>query len=349
MRKIRSSFIFVLALITFAVFAGCADSQVEGDFEFRNLTVREQSPALVLVSFRLANQEDGAPQPNLTIDDFIIEEDSQPLSPTESRVRIVQRTRAFELETVIMLDFSASVVENEFDELIDAARTLAETLAHTSKIAVYYFDGRDSPFLIADFDDSSPGERIEEFRNHSIIDPSTNLRGAISEGLRILDRRRAEFAREARELDQTGLYGGSLVLFTDGQHTAGTGPNYPSEPQTLRDVDTSDHAIFTVGVDGESDIEFLEKVGRDGFEVADPRGNLAEAFNRLTDSINDFANSYYTVAYCSPLRTGRHELSINIKGREGLEGTARISFDADDFSAGCSESLIDDLFPAEEN
>ena len=317
----------------------------EGDFNFENLMVRREDPALVLVSFRLSTKDNDTPEPFLTLNDFELSEDRRPLSPAESQVRLVQRTRAFQRDTVIMLDFSFSVVTSTetFNQLLDSSRSLAQLISGESDVAVYYFDGRVMPVLIHGFGSPNPAASIEMFRSHTVVDGSTNLHGAVSIGLDILDERRRNF--ENSGLDEE-LYGGSLVVFTDGTHSAGFGDGYPNRNETLDDVSRSDHAIFAVGVEGEIDTEFLSTVGRDGFEIADAKGNLIPAFNRIGEVFDRFANSYYTIAYCSPSRAGSHEFSIFVRERRELRGSATISFNADGFAAGCNRELLDERFPA---
>ncbi|MBX2810163.1 MAG: VWA domain-containing protein [Myxococcales bacterium] len=332
-----------VTLLVAPVVALSCRSQVEGDFDFPNLVIEAQPPALVSVSFRLLVAETGEPEPYLQLQDFELLEDNAPISPTESQVQLVQRARAFKQEAVIMLDFSASVVRGDFDAVINAASRLATKLSETSAVAVYYFDGRVSPTQIATFSDPDPDLKIESFRDHDLIDSSTNLRGAITSGLTILDERQ----RNHEKIDglDPNLYSGSLVIFTDGTHNAGETGGYPSERTTLNTVDRSPHALFTVGVEGEVNINFLETIGRDGFELVNPNGNLEDAFSRLSTTFANFANSFYTIAYCSPSRAGEHSFSIRIKERRNLRGEAILHFDADGFSAGCDESLIDKRFP----
>lgn len=338
------------ASLTIAV--GCDSADIEGDFNFENLIVRELDPALVVASFRLTTGEDNKdPVPYLKVDNFQFEEDERTITgqDAEAHIRMVQRRRAFRFDAVIMLDFSGSVAGDPTtrNRVIDGAIALTSSVAQEADVAVYYFDGRVDPVRIHDFGTPNPAASIAAFRDHVVVDSSTNLHGAIVKGVEVLDRRFESFKNTGEDEE---LFGGSLVIFTDGTHRAGEGNGYPSRREAREKVRDSDHAVFTVGVEGDVDDEFLRAIGRNGFVVARRASGdaaLGTAFTEIAGEIDKFANSYYTVAFCSSRRAGDHDLTIRIPDWMGLSGRARLGFSANDFGAGCTRALIDDRYPSE--
>ncbi len=223
-----------------------------------------------------------------------------------------------------MLDVSGSVL-GSLPELKTAAKSLIEGLSRQPRVALYTFDGRAEPQLRADFTtdlglvasaiDAIPAERI---------DTSTNLNGAVVQGVARLEARRVE-------VEATGvLYAGALALFTDGTDRAARVPRSAA----LDAVGDSSVSVFTIGLGSEIDKEYLRDLGRSGdVALSDDLDGLNDAFAEVGQAISALANSYYVVAYCSPSRASSHELSLSVPG---YDGEWKGSFDATGFAGGCS-------------
>jgi hypothetical protein len=234
---------------------------------------------------------------------------------------------------------SGSVTENDLPSLLNAAQGFAPG----QKMAVYYFDGRPEIIQVVGFtaDLGELKRGIQSLQGHRIVDDSTNLYGAVSRAIDVLDERK-------RGRDQ--LYGSALTVFTDGTHQAGTtwptlrgifgwdeSPDgkptttaYPGKREVILKARRSDHALFTIGLGGEIDEKVLARIGREGFVSAANVAGLPNAFNRLID----LQHSTYVVTYCSPRRTGRHRLKVAVEW-EGMKGSYTHRYSADGFSGTC--------------
>jgi uncharacterized protein YegL len=260
----------------------------------------------------------------MDLGDFSIEEDGAGISSFESGAAVVRDDRSFQQAVVIMLDVSGSVL-GSLPELKTAAKSLVEGLSRQPRVAMYTFDGRAEAALRADFTtdldviaaaiDTIPAERI---------DTSTNLNGAIVQGVRRLEERRLA-------VEGTGvLYTGALALFTDGTDRAARVP----KADALDAVGDSDVAVFAIGLGAEIDEKYLRDIGKSGdVAVADDLTGLSDAFAAVGQSISALANSYYVLAYCSPSRASSHELSLSLPG---YSGQWKGSFDATGFAGGCT-------------
>ena len=81
----------------------------------------------------------------------------------------------------------------------------------------------------------------------------------------------------------------------------------------------------------EIDEEILGTLGKDGFFSAESVAGLPSAFDRLID----FSRSTYVATYCSPARTGRHRLRVEVQWSD-MQGIYVHRFDADGFTGGCT-------------
>src|SRR5690606_20045894 len=137
----------------------------------------------------------------------------------------------------------------------------------------------------------------------------------------------------------------NLVLFTDGSDNAGR--RQPHEairaietfvpPNSAPDLRPT--RAFTLGLVGETDEAFLERIGRTRFEPAENAGQLEQTFAAIAQRIRDQANSFYLLEYCSPKRAGVHDLEVELVHEDAI-GFLRTRFDATGFTATCPiESL----------
>src|SRR3954470_6791971 len=145
---------------------------------------------------------------NLTPEDFHIYEDKQPVSVLESKQTILNPEVAAIHYTLLLIDMSGSVVDSgEMPGLIQAAATFGDRVGPYQKVAVYTFDG--SPHLtpVVNFG-GNVRNGVAALASRRPRDPSTNLNGAVIEGVRALTHQ--------MEHAPVPLRFGTLVVFTDG-------------------------------------------------------------------------------------------------------------------------------------
>jgi hypothetical protein len=230
-------------------------SFTNGDWLFEGIEHWTEDPAMVLTSFRLADANTLESAPYLDRTHFIIAEDGDELQEElEEQVRVVQRGKAFEIETVVMLDFSGSIINSgQLPDLLGAARSFVDEVDGLTNLEIRYFDGSEETTPMHVFADATPPKRsINAFEDHQPGDSSTNLNGAVVAGLEILDRRR-------RQATNSNLYADILVVFTDGTHQAGEGGAYPTADQATTKVNQSPHAVYSIGVEGRVDPSWTDE------------------------------------------------------------------------------------------
>jgi len=287
-----------------------------------------ENPSRVVVKFQVQTTA-GEPVDGLDELDFTLSEDGQPLSATESDHRLVAAPRQFDFFTALLLDLSGSVV-TQIDALQDAAQALIDELPEESEAAIYSFDGRTTLQRRQDFTFSKESLRgaVTRLSGYRVVDPSTNLYGAVLQGIEVLDAR--------RQLATTPVESaGFMVLFTDGTDHAGlkTGPQARQAVATMRRMPPG-YAFFTIGLGSEINSAELSALGPDGFATALEGAQLGGAFRAIGQRLARAASSYYTLSYCSPKRAGVHNLTIVARWRN-LTGQATVPFSAKGFTGGC--------------
>lgn len=317
----------------------------------------------IIVSF-WAESRSGSPAVGMSEADFEIYEDGELISTFESKQKLVPQPATFELQSLLLLDMSGSITgSGDVAALKDAAATYVQQMPDTMELGIYYFDGRANiqPLLPLDAESTDMwwqfGKDAWKMSNRELAlraidqldtvcddpqapcDPSTNLHGAILEGLYLLGGGLGSFLDTGGQGSSDEKFGsgswngevgstsaGSLVVFSDGTDRAGR----ISEDLVLNDIKSTSHAVYSIGLGGEVDRRFLKRVGKDGAVFAADTTTIVEAFSEVASTVADRSNSYYALVYCSPSRQGSHE--VRVKGTwNGKSGAMDVAFSADDF------------------
>ena len=305
--------------------AGDAFGEVPKCASFRLLSGETKQPSVVKLYFQLKTC-DGVPVAGLKPEDFIIMEDGNEVSLYESEKKTITDPKSFKLATVLIVDMSGSILASgNLPSLQQAASSFVSTVGAGQSTAVFTFDGREDLQLLVDFteDVSSLKAGIASLSDYEVVDKSTNLNGAIIEGLEVLDSLRSQN-------EQSGvLFAGSLAVFTDGTDQAGR----VGDSQASGAAGKGSHAVFSIGLGGEVDQSHLKALGKDGAYFADDVDALEATFEEAATDIEAMAKSYYILAYCSPKRAGSHTLELIM---EGSSGALEYPFNASGFEGGCS-------------
>ena len=233
----------------------------------------------------------------------------------------------FDLFTVLLLDMSGSILSSgSLPALQGAARTFVGKMTDQA-VAIHIFDGRESLERLVDFttDQRQLIAAIDGLSNYSVVDPSTNLNGAVLAGLDILNKRAA--------LSSAGIKSGSLVLFTDGTDQAGRVRDRAAGSA----AESTSHNVFTIGLGGEIDRDHLSTLGKDGAVFAESQSEVTDAFERIANEIDQRSKAFYGLGYCSPKRAGRHGLTLKVSEKMGQ---LSYDFDARNFGPGCDSSTL---------
>lgn len=337
-----------MLLVAVMIISSCDKNDNANCTEFNdtNLVITSQSestelPGMVSIFFKV-DDKDGKPIAQLTNSAFNIYEKGRNddcaklISASESNSRISSKSQSFKFNTLLVLDFSGSVISSSLSELKDAAKSLVEnampdTLDNSYKMGIWWFDGEDKLHQLVGFTSSKTAlnNAIEGISGGISIDPSTDLYGAIIKA--------SDLAAMALDtiIGQGILGAASIVIFTDGTDQAA---RY-TKTEALNKVNGLDPriAVFSIGLGAEIDQATLKSIGTDGSIFADSTSQLESKFIEVANLIAAEANSYYLFQYCSPKRdgSGSNDLIIEVTAG-GKKGYLKTSFDATGFTSGCN-------------
>jgi von Willebrand factor type A domain len=323
---LRSSHAAGLALVL-----GLAPLACGPQLTVTRLNSDQDQPNNVWVFFTV--EEDEEPVAGLAAEDFAIYEDDQLVSTFESKQTIQNPDVAAVMYTLLLLDMSGSITESgQADLVVDAAQGFVERVGTSQKVAVYAFDGEKDIQSVVRFTEAKGSVEggLEGLRTYKPRDPSTNLHGAVVQGLAEL--------REALDKDKRPLKFGTLVVFTDGTDRAAR-VSRDEMNEALAKEEYADFEMFAIGVgaDIEQGEASLNAIGRDGTELATDDAGVQLAFEKVAQRIDAHAKRFYLLSYCTPARKGEHTVRIeaqadrNKKGRARKRGETSWTFDAKGF------------------
>lgn len=302
------------------------------------LESRSEEPAKIRLFFK-ADFDDGEPIAGLEADNFTISENGSVISSSESLAQIQRDPGQFMFTSVLLLDLSGSVLNA--DDLptlktssigfIESVIPLPdEAYAGSFEMAIYWFDGEQNIHLLKPFSTSREElvQSIESIDENISNDNSTNLNGAVIQGINVVSERLEEI-----KLDPDISTASSLVIFTDGTDQANWAND--TEAKTAVNASGSDLTIFTIGLGSEIDESILSTFGKSGYEFADSDLELNDTFQKVAKSVSDEANSFYVLEYCSPKRSGTHTITVRLDYMES-SGSFQSDFSAEGFSGGCT-------------
>jgi hypothetical protein len=291
----------------------------------------QQKPNNVWVFFTVEDGEE--PVAGLTAEDFIIYEDDEVVSTFESKQTIQNPDVAAVMYTLLLLDMSGSITESgQADLVVDAAQGFVDRVGESQKVGVYAFDGDKDIQSVVRFTEAKGSVEggLQGLRTYKPRDPSTNLHGAVVQGLAEL--------RMALDKDKRPLKFGTLVVFTDGTDRAAR-VSRDEMKETLAKEEYADFEIFAIGVgaDLEQGGKGLGEIGRNGTELATNDQGVTMAFEKVAARIDAHSKRFYLLSYCTPARSGEHTVRIeaqaekNSKGKAKKRGETAWTFDAKGF------------------
>jgi uncharacterized protein YegL len=288
------------------------------------------------VAFKLET-DTGLPVPNLAADQFALYENGTLISVAEAAKRVTPEDGDFIFSTLLLLDFSGSVVNESLDGIKAAAISFIEQVlppaaeGRTSKVlAVGLFDGRANIEMLTEYL-SNPDlltEQVRALTEEYMVDPSTNLYGAAQSGLQNIT---AQVTQTRNDFPDV-FAAGAMVLFTDGTDQAAR----VDEADALDSVAarSEDVAVMTIGLGSEINQAVLERLGPDGFRAASELTDLATSFGEIAQFVSDEADSFYKLDYCSPKRAGEANTLSIVATQEALSGSLDVTFSAEQFVGG---------------
>jgi len=338
--KLRSvSLVTIIFAVMITAFTGCDQNDNAGqEIDVNLIEANTEVPSKIRLFFKIDLGED-LKLTTLEPSNFEIYEDGSKISTLESQAQIQREPGNFLYSSVLMLDLSGSILNSgDLPKLKEAASSFinktmpaeGESLYGTREMSVFWFDGEQNVHPLVSFtsDRDSLVSGIQSIDEEMSNDVSTNLNGAVIQGLSIIQNR----LQENRD-DSDIATAGSMVVFTDGTDQAG----WVDTSVALDSVNTTgnDRSVFTIGLGGEIDQEVLSSIGKDGFELAQDSLDLNESFLAVAERLEAESNSYYVLEYCSPKRSGQHTLELRAVYEDKF-GSFKTEFSADGFSGGCT-------------
>lgn len=321
MTATRSLFAILPALCLLAL-PGCG-------LKLTRVQTAADKPSNVAVYFKVEDAK-GEPVGGMSADQFEIYEDDQLVSALESQQTILNPEVAASHYTLLLIDMSGSVVDSDDAATIhEAALLFTSEVEKNNRVAIYAFDGEEDIHKITDFtaSEGAAEARAKSLSGFSPKDKSTNLNGAVVQGLEVLD--------AGLEKADNPLRIGTLVVFTDGTDRAARVP----ESEMLTAVNETPYEVFVIGLGAELSEGDLRKIGKSGTALAKDPAEIEAAFETIGERIEQLTRSYYLLSYCSPARAGEHTVTIKAKhapdgGREQT-GELTTEFDAEGFKPKC--------------
>lgn len=313
-------------LPSFLVLSCCAIT-ASGCLRLTLVDASVRKPSNVAVYFSVTDLQK-RPVPSMEATQFKIYEDGKIVSAFESKQTILNPEVAVVQYTLLLMDMSGSVTASgRTGELTEAASLFAEKVGKTQQVAVYAFDGAKELHPIAGFSVGGGNLRgsIAALSSYKPRDPSTNLNGAVVEGLKLLQNQ-MEHANQPIRF-------GTLVVFTDGSDHA-----HRVEKQKVMEAldqigDTMN--VFVIGVGAEIDAGELNAIGRTKTILSKDPSVVRKAFADLGQIVEDYAKCFYLLSYCSPARAGEHDVTIEAHPPGKGKGSLSYHFNAAGFTPNC--------------
>jgi len=233
--------------------------------------------------------------------------------------------------SLLLVDVSqtTTIDEETFEAVREGARLIATSLAERGEfVGVHMFDGATYLREISVFTDDpvALSAALDDFTAEDQVDGSSNLHGALVAGLEQLDAQTA--STPASPLVGVGQL---IVIATDVDRSGRV-----TASKVTSAMRGSAHGRFVLSVGDQT--------------MADALSDLAPTHVLWTDSLDDVAgstaedtvelaasraDSHYLLSYCSPLRSGRASLEVELTIGERSRAV-KTTYDTTDFGPGCS-------------
>lgn len=302
----------------------------DGDWvALHELSVEYSSNSIGQIRFQALDRDD-MPFDGLMADAFSIYEDDVLLDPADTlAVLDAFQDLSGQLDTVLLLDVSASLQANQLERLRNAVRSALidnepeRGMLPGQRIALYTFDSRVR--RIVNFTDD------RELLNRALdntarsASPSSNLYGAVAEAVTATD----------PELGGDVMRAVSVVVITDGPDTA----NRLLLSEAIRLI--GDKQVYTVGVGEGADASSLLRLGTAGSILVSDYEAVEGALLTVRARQLRRLGSYYELRYASPKRRALGErensdhravLRVVENANTGLDSAISASFNSYDFS-----------------
>ncbi len=266
---------------------------------------------------------------------FRLTENGVAVDPEAADLRLLDPARIAAFHTVLLVDLSDSASEGRRHQLAKAVSVFVEKVRRSQSVSVMGFDGSPRARPLGDFamDPKATGPlTLDAVQRALPSDPSRNLRGALVDAQRALQRR----LRQPNKVVPLG----TLVVFARGPDLAGRVD--PDRLEELEDDETISTLLITVN--GDPGDETTEQLAGGRPILAQNQDTLGIAFQEAARQVLSHTGQYYLLSYCSPSRAGERQLrvEVSVPEPEGKDSTDsfEVSFDSAGFRAGCDSNRL---------
>ncbi|MDQ2076682.1 VWA domain-containing protein [Marinimicrobium sp. ABcell2] len=273
-------------------------------------TITATTPSIITMIQQVVDRATGEPITTLVVDDFLVEENDEPIAPREAFLDLEPiENIPYELKTVLMLDVSASLTASDLVQVKAAAVRIVESIKDYQQVAVYVFDDTVRTVIGFTSDAEALTNAIEGITRGG---PSTNLYGAVAFG----------FSRWSNSFSLEQVTQGTLILITDGNDTAAS--------STLEAALTAkgDREFFALTVGDDINLDPLVQIalGRDLETVSQADRSLAArrllnvtdysevdaGLQQIAAEMERLTQGLYFLYYATPKRAGTHSVRVTI-------------------------------------
>jgi len=326
----------VLGLVAgLTLLQGC---QLFGGARIDELAIGTGKPSNVAAFVSVTRK--GKPVAGLPASAFQLEENSQPINAETSQLQLVDATHHAAFHAVLLVDISESSQPEARRLVSKAAAAFVRRARRGQTVTVVAYDGSDKVKVVGEYPvdpRADAPEMVDALISLVPADPSRNLRGAVAQGIDILNERLESSGNTVRL--------GTLTVFTRGPDLAGRF----SKKELDKALSENTHKLVAIDVTGSTLDDTSDLVSENGFIHAQSADTIPIAFEEAATLVDGLREQYYLISYCSPSRAGVRKLTVtvSIPDSDGKDDKESFSapFDATGFSAACDPQKVPPLIP----
>jgi len=308
---------------------GCG---VAGTMNVEPVAISTQKPGNVAAYVAVSKQ--GAGVMGLDQHNFKVFENGVALDNAQIHLTLLPTSSAASHHAALLVDMSKALTADQRNEFSASLRGFIGELRQRQAVSLYAFDGSPKVRLVAEYARDTRAEpddkdvNLDRLLTFARKDSSSSLYSAVMDGAQKLD---ATLAREGRP-----IHAGTVIVIAQNPDFAGR-----VEESKLKDfVQASPHQYFLLTIGQWATKNNVAFLGKSGTTRAASVSTLGSPLDALASAVADDYFKDYLVSYCSPSRSGKRELRLEVTttddaGKKSV-GSYSTEFDASGFGPGCS-------------
>jgi hypothetical protein len=318
------------------IVVGVAGCQLLGGARISELATGSAKPGNV-ATFVAVTEKD-KPVVGLPASAFKISENDQAIDPDTAQLQLLEPGRYAAFQALLLVDISQARDAGVRKTMAKAAAGFVRRVRQGQPVTVAAYDGSDKVRVVGEYPvdaHATSPEQVDGLLNLTPGDPSRNLRGAVVQGLDILDRHLTASPSPVRL--------GTLAVFARGPDLAG---RFPEDKFKDAVSATADKLVF-IGVTGDTTDDAAKRLAQSGQVLAQSGDTIPIAFEDAGALVDGLLDQYYLLSYCSPSRAGTRNLKVTVSvpvpdGKDETD-SFNVHFDATGFTAGCDSQKVPPL------